>query len=206
MGKVSEIINSKPIESLTSFFSEIVGKPLVDGAGYLYADAIRTKRIANTIKLEEKYKLKRTDDLQPTTLAFGYKLLDKASLEDNDGLLDKWANLLSNATDKNYMGSMRKIYIDILENLEPLDVQLFDNINQFCLSSTNKYSELVSLKNNDHLNKEALNVLLSLGLITYGVSVTQGISIGGNAPTTFHGLSNFRVTELGQEFYKAVHK
>jgi len=206
MGKIGEIVNSKPVESLVKFFAEIVGKPLVDGAGLLYGDAIRTKRIANTLKLEEKYNLKRSDDIQPTTLAFGYKLLDKASLEDNDDLLEKWANLLSNATDKKYTGTIRKNYIEILDNLEPWDVKIFDEINKFCLSQPNKYETLVSLKQLNQLNKETLNVLLSLGLITYGVSVTQEIRIRGMASTTFHGLESFRVTELGQEFYKAANK
>lgn len=133
MGKVGEILNSKPVESLTRFFAEIVGKPLVDGMGILYADAIRTRRITNTLKLEEKFNLKRSEEIESTTLAFGYKLLEKASLEENDDLLDKWANLLSNATDKNYSGNIRKIFVGILEELDPLDVKIFDDVNMFCL-------------------------------------------------------------------------
>ena len=204
MGAVGDIINSKPIESLTTFFSEIVGKPLVDGAGILYGDAVKAKRIANTLKLEEKYKLVKSEDTQPTALTFGYKLLEKASLEEDDNLLEKWANLLGNATDKNYDGSIRKIFIDTLESLEPIDVKIFDDINKFCLSQQTKYDTMVSLNQSNYLKKESLNVLLSLGLITYGVSITPNIKIGGHAPTTFHGLESFKVTEMGQSFYKAV--
>jgi hypothetical protein len=204
MGAVGDFINSKPVESLTNFFAEIVGKPLVDGAGILYSDAVRAKRISNTLKLEEKYRIVKSDDTQPTSLSFGYKFLEKASLEEDEDLLGKWANLLGNATDKSYSGSIRKIFIDTLESLEPLDVKIFDDINKFCLSQPNKYTTMVSLTNADILKKESLNVLLSLGLITYGVTTTPGISIGGHAPTTFHGLESFKITEMGQSFYKSV--
>ncbi|UQD57002.1 Abi-alpha family protein [Flavobacterium sp. K5-23] len=206
MGAVGDIINSKPIESLTIFFSEIVGKPLVDGAGILYGDAVKAKRISNTLKLEEKYKLVKSDESKPTALSFGYKLLEKASLEDDENLLEKWANLLGNATDKNYEGSIRKIFIDTLESLEPIDVKIFDDINKFCLSQHSKYETMVTLNGSDYEKKESLNVLLSLGLITYGVTITEGIKIGGHSPTTFHGLQNFKVTEMGQSFYKSVSK
>lgn len=201
---ISDIANSKPVESLTNFFKEIVGKPLVDGAGILYGDAIKAKRVSNSLKLEQKYNLVKSDNIEPTELSFGYKLLEKASLEDNDDLLDKWANLLANATDKSFSGSIRRIFIETLENLEPIDVKIFDDINKFCISQSAKYDTMVSLNNSDFTKKESLNVLLSLGLITYGVSTSQGIQIGGHAPTTFHGLESFKVTEMGQSFYKSV--
>ena len=204
MGTISDVANSKPFESLTNFFKEIVGKPLVDGAGILYGDAIKAKRISNSLKLEEKYNLIKSEDCQPTDLGFGYKLLEKASLEDDEDLLTKWANLLGNATDKNFTGSIRRIFIETLETLEPVDVKIFDDINKFCLSQASKYNTMVSLNNSDFAQKESLNVLLSLGLITYGVSTTPGIQIGGHAPTTFHGLDSFKVTEMGQSFYKSV--
>lgn len=204
MGAIGDIVNSKPVESLVNFFAEIVGKPLVDGAGILYSDAVKAKRIANTLKLEEKYKLVKAGETQPTSLSFGYKLLEKASLEEDDDILTKWANLLSNATDKNYDNSMRKIFIDILDSLEPIDVKIFDDINKFCLSTANKYEAMVRYTQSDNMRKESLNVLLSLGLITYGVTVTPGIKIGGHSPTTFHGLEQFKVTELGQSFFKSV--
>ena len=206
MGKISDIINSKPIENLTGFFSEIVGKPLVDAAGILYGDAIKAKRISNGLKLEEMYNLRKSDDIIPTSLSFGYKLLEKATLEDNDELLNKWANLLSNATDKKFSGSIRKIFVEILESLEPVDVKLFDEINKYCLTTTNKYQTMVSLKNIDFSKKETLDVLLSLGLITFGVTSSTGVSISGNYPSTFHGLNKFNVTEMGQSFYKAVNR
>ncbi len=204
MGTISDVVNSKPFESLTNFFAEIVGKPLVDGAGILYGDAIKAKRISNSLKLEEKYNLIKSDDTKSTDLGFGYKLLEKASLEDDEDLLNKWANLLGNATDKNFSGSIRRIFIEILETLEPVDVKIFDDINKFCLTESTKYDTMISLNNSNFSQKESLNVLLSLGLITYGVSITHGIQIGGHAPTTFHGLDSFKVTEMGQSFYKSV--
>lgn len=204
MDKINDIVNSKPMESLTNFLKEIAGIPLIDAAGILYGDAIKAKRISNSLKLEKKYNLVKSDDTKPADLSFGYKLLEKASLEENEDLLSKWACLLANATDKNFSGSIRKIFIDILENLEPVDVRTFDEINKFCLSQPNKYKTLVSLSYSDDLKKESLNVLLSLGLITYGVSTTSGIQFGGQIPTIFHGLDSFKVTEMGQSFYKSV--
>jgi hypothetical protein len=206
MGAIGDIVNSKPVESLVNFFAEIVGKPLVDGAGILYSDAVKAKRIANTLRLEEKYKMVKGEETQPTSLSFGYKLLEKASLEEDDDILTKWANLLGNATDKSYDSSIRKIFIDILDSLDPIDVKIFDDINKFCLSQPSKYDTMASLTQSNEHQKESLNVLLSLGLITYGVTVTPGIKIGGHAPTTFHGLEQFKVTVMGQSFYKSVRR
>lgn len=204
MGVVGDLANSKPVESLTNFFAEIVGKPLVDGAGMLYVDAIRTKRIANTLKLEEKYKIVKSAETQPTTLAFGYKLLEKASLEEDESILEKWANLLGNATDRDFNGTVRKIFVDILDTLEPFDVKIFDEMNRFCLNSLVKYNTLMAFNKTPEAHRESLNVLLSQGLITYGVTTTKGMKIGGFNHTTFHGLDNFKITELGQSFYQAV--
>ena len=77
---LDKIVNSKPIESLTNFFQEIIGKPMIDGVGVLYTDAIRLKRIDNILKIEKKYKLRKSKNTEPTSLNFGYKLLDKASI------------------------------------------------------------------------------------------------------------------------------
>lgn len=197
-------IEFKQFESLINFLKEIVGKPLVDSAGILYADAIKAKRISNSLKLEQKYNLVKSEKTKPTELSFGYRLLEKATLEEDDYLLTKWANLLANATDRGYSYSIRKIFIKTLENLEPIDVKTFDDINKKCLSLESKYETLINLKNPSFLKEESLNVLLSQGLITYGYSTTPGIVIGNHAPTTFFGLDKFRVTEMGQSFYKSV--
>lgn len=109
-------------------------------------------------------------------------------------------------TDKNFNGSIRKIFIETIENLEPIDVRIFDDINRFCLAQPNKYEAMASLTYTNYLQKESLNVLLSCGLLTYGVSVTNSIKIGSHAPTTFHGLDRFRVKEMGQSFYKSVNR
>lgn len=74
------------------------------------------------------------------------------------------------------------------------------------MSQPSKYLTLVSLTTAGYKERESLNVLLSQGLITFGVTTSQGVRIGGLAATTFHGLDNFTVTEMGQSFYKAVNK
>lgn len=206
MGITNDIINSEPVKSLTHFLAEIVGKPLVDGAGLLYGDALKMKRISNSLALEKKYNLVKGENIKATSLSFGYKLLEKATIEEDESLLDKWANLLANATDSDFNGSIRKIFLDILETLEPIDVKIFDDINKVCLSNPTKYRTMVSLNTPDNSTKESLNVLLSLGLITYGVSRTEGIRMGGHTPTIFHGLDSFKVTELGESFYNSVNR
>lgn len=204
---LDKIVNSKPIESLTNFFSEIIGKPMIDGVGVLYTDAIRLKRIDNILKLEKKYKLRKSKNTEPTSLNFGYKLLDKASIEEDDYILDKWVDLLANATDKNFKYKVRRIFIDILEKLEPYDVKKFDEMNKLCLGSPNRYNSVIKMMNqNPKKDPETLNVLLSLGLITYGVTVNHGIKMGGLPATTFHGLDSFTITDLGRSFYDSVNR
>ncbi len=61
-------------------------------------------------------------------LKFAIPLFQGALLEDDNDLQDIWANLLVNAANKNSGIDLKRVYIDILERLTPLEAQILSTI------------------------------------------------------------------------------
>ncbi|NQT54700.1 MAG: DUF4393 domain-containing protein [Desulfobacteraceae bacterium] len=61
-------------------------------------------------------------------LKLAIPLFQGASLEDNDDLQDIWAKLLVNAANKNSGIDLKRVYIDILERITPLEAQILSAI------------------------------------------------------------------------------
>jgi len=55
-------------------------------------------------------------------------LLQGATLEEDDDLQDRWAILLVNAANAEFPIEIRRAYLNILEQLSPLEVRILDNI------------------------------------------------------------------------------
>ena len=70
---------------------------------------------------------------------FMLPLLESATLEEDDFLQDKWAQLLANAADNSSGIEIKRNYITILENMDSIEVEIFDNvINLSVVSKSNK--------------------------------------------------------------------
>lgn len=125
---IAKIAETEVGKNTASWIYKVIGAPIENGIGLLFADALKEKRVQNIIRLQEETEKFKIQNIKQIPLSFAYKLLDKASLEENDNLIKKWAELLANSMDNDFKGEIRKIYIDILDSLEPIDAKVLEFI------------------------------------------------------------------------------
>ncbi|MDP4210964.1 MAG: Abi-alpha family protein [Bacteroidota bacterium] len=91
----------KGFDLIKDFLGKIIGPP-IEEVGLLLADNIRIFRFRNQINLlkkAEKIAKEKKIDIKKVSLKILVPLLENASLEENDDLQDRWANLLVNYID-----------------------------------------------------------------------------------------------------------
>ena len=159
---IAKIAETEVGKNAANWIYRVIGAPIEDGVGLLFADALKEKRYRNIICLHAETKKFEIKNTRQIPLSFAYKLLDKASLEESAKLIEKWAKLLANSMDNDFVGDIRKIYIDILDSLEPIDAKVFEFI----------ASKKESIDPLDHYSKEemkeifiSVDTLISLNLI-----------------------------------------
>lgn len=119
------------LDKTDKFLSALFG-PAIKEFGELFADKVRSKRLNNqikifndTIKILEKNGLE-TRQLNLKTLI---PLIEKSSLEDDEKLQDKWANLIANIASTPETGLEPKL-INTLSNLSSLEASILDYISE----------------------------------------------------------------------------
>jgi|WetSurMetagenome_2_1015567.scaffolds.fasta_scaffold00226_6 hypothetical protein len=112
------------------FIARFISGPLEQGMG-IFEDRLRYARWERQIRLMSRAEefLKQSGLSAPSRavpLKLAVPLLYGASLEDNDYLQDKWAVLLVNAANAKFNAEIRRSFIDVLEQLTPLEAQILD--------------------------------------------------------------------------------
>lgn len=130
---MADIIGLEPIEKITRELRQLVYELLSPGfreAGLYIADKIKYLRIKNAIlaikKAKEIIENEGVEEfyIEPRNL---FPLIEHCSLEENDELIEKWANLIASAgVDKSFTPS----YISILSSLSPAEVYVLDTISK----------------------------------------------------------------------------
>lgn len=64
------------------------------------------------------------------------RLIEAASLEDSDEIQDVWARLLANALDSSSKITVKKVYIDIINSLSPIEATFLDLAWEFSQTTT----------------------------------------------------------------------
>ncbi len=206
---ISKIAETEVGKNTANWIYRVIGAPIENGIGLLFADALKEKRIQNIIKLRNETDKFTIHNSKQLPLSFAYKLLDKASLEENDNMIKKWAELLANSMDKDFNGKIRKIYIDILDSLEPIDAKVLEII------ASKKQSidpaDYFSNEEKDNINI-SVDSLQSLNLIMEDFD-EESVPIepyDWDAPREKYvrGYNNgkYYLTELGNSFLTAVNR
>ncbi|KGK91176.1 hypothetical protein DP73_04885 [Desulfosporosinus sp. HMP52] len=128
LGKVAESVDSVTKE-LRQLIYEFLS-PGTKGAGEYIADKVRYLRFMNSVRAMQKAKVILESmgvDNVHIELRNLVPLIEKCSLEEDDTLIDKWANLIASAVvDKSFSPS----YISILSSLSPIESLVLDTISR----------------------------------------------------------------------------
>ncbi len=113
---------------LGGFLKKILG-PGFEQLGGAFGDWASVYRYQNASKLAAKVEaLHAKRGLQGKTIPIAPRLaiplLQQATLEDDDMLLEMWASLMANATDPNRHVEARRSFITLLSSLEPTDARV----------------------------------------------------------------------------------
>jgi len=74
---IAKIAETEVGKNTANWLYKIIGTPIEDGIGLLFADALKEKRIRNAIKLKIETEKHHIQNENPLPLSFGLKLLDK---------------------------------------------------------------------------------------------------------------------------------
>lgn len=115
-------------EKAGGFIGKIVGDAVVEVGGAIH-DWAKFFRYKNLLRLQDKVEdihsaRKLQGKIIPIPPRFAVPLLQAASQEDDNSIQDMWAGLIANATDPEKHLEPKKIFIEILSSLEPLDANI----------------------------------------------------------------------------------
>ncbi len=117
-------------EKLGGFVARFIAGPLEQASGIVEDKLkyLRWERQARLMKRAEEFmqEIGLRDPTRAVPLKLAIPLLEGASLEDDDELQDLWAKLLVNAADANSTIEIKRVFVDILESIGPLEAQILD--------------------------------------------------------------------------------
>lgn len=185
------------LDKTSAFLNKLFG-PSIDEFGELFADKVKFTRLKNQIKIFNKSReLLEKNGLEPRELNLKtlVPLIEKSSVEDDEQLQDKWANLISNISTSPETGLEPRL-INTLSSLSSLEAKILDFIfEEFCIKRDLRLAYLMknslikknytekdinldsiiitfeSIKKNFNLNNEFTKIYIdnleSLGLLRY---------------------------------------
>lgn len=155
------------LDKTEKFMTKLLG-PSIKEYGELFADNIRFKRLKNQVKIFNKTReMLDNNGLQPRELNLKtlIPLLEKSSIEENEILQDKWANLIANIATSPESGLEPKL-INTLSSLSFLEAKILDYIyEQFKIKRTTRYEQ--NLKRNWNKWKDENDVPLDWIIILF---------------------------------------
>lgn len=133
MKEILEALNlpKQILDKTEKFMSKLLG-PSVNEYGELFADKVRFRRLKNQIKIFNKTReLLEKNGLEPNELNLKtlIPLIEKSSIEEDELLQDKWANLISNIATTPENGLEPRL-INTLSSLSSLEAQILDYIHE----------------------------------------------------------------------------
>lgn len=149
---------SKGIEllrELGGFFGMILGPSVKDIGGTLsdYAAYIRYRNLISIRdKVEKIHERRRLSGKTILILPrYAIPLIENASIENEESIQEKWAALIANATDPDKKLELKKIFINTLASLEPIDAAILNFLFQ------DGVDENYSITGDQHLNANTLS-------------------------------------------------
>ena len=135
-------------EKFGGFISRFISGSFEQGIG-IFEDKLKYMRWERQQRL-----MRRAEDFmasqglkeptKPISLKLAIPLLQAASLEEDNHLQDLWAKLLVNAVNISKGLDLKRVYIDILERLTPIEVRILERIYSLPFEET-QYSGILTV-------------------------------------------------------------
>ena len=184
------------------FIARYISGPLDQGVG-IFEDRLKYMRWERQVRLMSRAEafLKQSGLSAPTRavpLKLAIPLLQGATLEEDDDLQDRWAVLLVNAANASFGVEIQRSYVNILEQLNTLEVQVLDTLYSLPFEQSQHAgiitadlphnARIVQEKETDFVRPSetlvlALSNLSRLGCIRPGMTWGGGESFGRVNPT-----------------------
>jgi len=120
------------LEKAGSYLCQFIDGPLGQVSGII-EDRLRYSRLERKVRLFDKATefLKRRGLNGPTAaipLKIALPLLEAGSIEDDNDIQDIYAQILANAADETFELKIKRTYIDVLQNLSGLEIDILRQI------------------------------------------------------------------------------
>ena len=217
------------------WLDRIFGQGVEDTVALHWSDRIRAQRIERAIydwerltelmrKVESRLKARGTSNLRLVPPKIALAIIEHATLEDNNDLHSKWANLMTTGLDAD-ADSIHKKYVSVLDDLTFDDAVVFGSICEEWLFQLDKPWKTVrdgsltygpTVEGNVSNDSISIITLNRLGLISPGyIDLTSyepneerdyknPESFRAREVRTYGNLDYVEVTDFGVAFYKAV--
>ena len=194
-------------EEVKSFFDSIIPN-FVRDAGGIISDNVRFWRWQNQVNIVKKVKEKIEESglsKKQIPLKVLVPILENSSLEEDDNLQEKWANMLANAISGKK--TINPNFVSILSELSPLEVSLLDQIH----NEANQVKEYEERKNLQ-FGRENICKLLNIDIPTADLVIENLTRLGlfqspsgsgiqvGKYKFALRTTEIFELTSLGFEF------
>lgn len=207
----AEIEASK--EEVDSFFNGIVPDFVRQGGGII-SDNVRFWRFKNQINIIKKAQLAVGESglgKQQVPLKVLAPLIESSSLEEEEDMQQRWANLLANAATG--FSGIKANYVEILKELSPLEARVLDIV----FAEVSKEQDYEKRKNKQFDKKKICHAfsltepegdLLVQNLYRLGLCQPPGSSgiMFGNERVGLQTTNIFELTTLGFHFVQACQK
>lgn len=204
--------------STGGFLGDVFGESLRQFGGVI-SDRIRYARYLHWLTIVDKVQQihqERAVDGKwlPVPPQFLLPLLDGASLEAEPTVQELWAGLIANATDPTRALEIKKVFIEVLRGLEPLDAKVLECLNDPNLNdtfgimtgATFNAAEIASRLNADDEDiKISLQTLARFGcVIDSWENTLESVDRGYSGFRVNNPKSNFRLSHLGKQLLAAT--
>lgn len=198
-------------DKVGSFIAPLIRGSLEQGIG-IFENKLKYIRWERQIRLmirAEKFmqELGVVEIVKPIPLKFAIPILQGASLEDDDYLQDFWAKLIANSVSSKGI-ELKRIYIDILERLSPLEAKILEKIYSLPFDE-NQHKHIIAsylpehIEVQDDVNKD----IPPLSDLDMELALINLARVGCISPVrTWGGGENYSLinfTLLGKKFHEA---
>lgn len=117
---------------LGGFIAKVVAGPLEQGMG-IWEDRLKYMRWERQVRFVQRAQqiMQETGvgaPTRPIPLNIAIPMFEGASLSEDDHLQDLWARLLVNAMDENSNVNVQRAYVEILDQLTPLEAKILEAV------------------------------------------------------------------------------